>query len=451
MAFHGNSHWHPEDTIVAISSATGPALRGIVRLSGSRAFPIVEQLFSSEHPRRSNYLTPGFLKLAELHSPLPADLYCWAKPNTYTGQDLVELHTIGSVPLLERLVAELLRLGARMAQPGEFTLRAFLAGKKDLTQAEAVLGIIEANTTDDLQASLEQLAGGVSQPLAKLRDDLLNLLADVEAGLDFVEEDIQFVSDSDLLTRLSAGLAHLINLRRQLDTRTVSGRALRVAIVGRPNAGKSSLFNALLGREAAIISEQAGTTRDYLTVPVEWSGLSVELIDTAGWQDITDTIEEQAQRLGRQEASRADVLLWCVPAAEEIPKFDELQWSGIRGVQLLRTKSDQLASGGSQSPETWFCSVHAPESMVQLRMQIIQHLQELSKPSLAPSQSRCRGHVEQAMQALRRAHAHVLEQDPAELLALAIREAIEQLGQLTGAVYTNDLLDRIFSRFCIGK
>jgi tRNA modification GTPase len=448
MAFHGNTNWHPEDTIVAISSAPGPGLRGIIRLSGAKTFPLIEQIFTSKTPRNPNHVTPGFVKLLNMHSSLPLDLYTWEKPNTYTGQDLAELHTIGSAPLLESLLSELIRLGARLAQPGEFTLRAFLAGKKDLTRAEAVLGVIEAKTKDDLQASLAQLAGGVSLPLAALREDLLNLLADVEAALDFVEEDIQFISESSLLNRLAAGIAHLVNLRRQLDTRTVSGKAPRVAIVGRPNAGKSSLFNALLGKSAAIISEQAGTTRDYLTVSVNWSGLAIELIDTAGWQDATDTIEEQAQRLGRSEATRADVLLWCVPADEEIPALDALQWSGIHGVKLVRTKSDRMKNSPLQS---WSCTIHDSESVQKVRSQIVEMLQELQQPSLAPSQSRCRGHVEQALDSLRRAHAHVLGQDPPELLALAIREAIEQIGQLTGAVYTNDLLDRIFSRFCIGK
>lgn len=446
MAFHGDTQWHPEDTIVAISSAPAPAKRGIVRLSGNRLFPLIDQLFTSEQPLQPGYLTPGLLRLPDLHSPLPADLYCWQQPNSYTGQDLIEVHTIGSAPLLERLVAECLRLGARLARPGEFTLRAFLAGKKDLTQAEAVLGVIEAHSPEDLQASLAQLAGGVSTPLAQLRDDLFNLLADVEAGLDFVEEDIQFVDESELLKRISYALAHLQNLKRQLESRTVSGRPLRVALVGRPNAGKSSLFNALLDSDAAIISEQAGTTRDYLTRPTNWDGLTVELIDTAGWQEATDTIEEQSQRLGRTEASRADLLLWCVPADEEIPAYDAWQWASVPGVHRVRTKSDRTAV-----TVDWHCSINQPETVKHLRGQILEKLKELTRPSLSASQSRCRGHVEQAWHSLQRAHTHVLEQDPPELLALALREALQQFGQLTGAVYTNDLLDRIFSRFCIGK
>ncbi len=335
---------HPDDTIVALSSAPGPGLRAIVRVTGPKTQEVVQQVFlpsplagegpgvwgapSTPHPdpppqggrgeaispRRS--LTPGSVRLSGVQSPLPADLYFWPAPHTYTGQDLAELHTVSSPPLVERLVADLLAAGARAAGPGEFTLRAFLAGKKDLTRAEAVLAVIEAGTDADLKQALAQLAGGVSRPLERLREDLLNLLADVEAGLDFADEDIEFVDKAALLTRVGAGIAHLTNLRRQLDDRSVSGRPVRVAIVGNPNAGKSSLFNALAGVPAALVSDEAGTTRDYLTKTIDLGGVPVELIDTAGWQHAADTIAEQAQRLGREQAGRADVVLWCAPVGE---------------------------------------------------------------------------------------------------------------------------------------
>jgi tRNA modification GTPase len=237
-------------------------------------------------------------------------------PKSYTGQDCVEVHTVSSPPLVDLLITTLLDAGARAARPGEFTMRAFLAGKKDLTQAEAVLGVIEAGTDDELSQALAQLAGGMTQPLHKLRDDLLNLLADVEAGLDFTEEDIEFVGKRGLLLRLGAGLAHLTNLRKQLDNRAVSNRPFRVALVGEPNAGKSSLFNALAGKPVAIVSPIPGTTRDYVTRSVTIQGTSVELIDTAGRQRATGGIEQHAQRLGREQAEKADLVLECVVVTE---------------------------------------------------------------------------------------------------------------------------------------
>lgn len=442
---------HPEDTIVAVSSASGPGARAIVRVSGPNAVGVVTSLFTSTVARRltdsTRHVTPGQLRLTGVHSPLPADGYFFRGPRSYTGQDLIELHTISSPPLVEQLVADLLAAGARPAQPGEFTLRAFLGGKKDLTRAEAVLAVIEAGSDDELKQALAQLSGGLARPMDALRDDLLSLLADVEAGLDFVDEDIEFVGKPEQLTRIAAGLAQLTNLRRQLDARTVSGRAVRVALVGAPNAGKSSLFNALVGTGGvALVSSVAGTTRDYLTKQIDLDGVPVELIDTAGWQDATDGIEEQAQRLGREQSRQADVVLWCVPADEAMPEPPAF---GGAAVIVVRTKAD-LATHPPSADEVR-ASVVTPDGTATLRERLAEVVKSLSRSALAPSQSRCRHHVEAAVDSLRRAHGHVLNDDPQELLALELRTALDQLGAMVGAVYTNDLLDRIFSRFCIGK
>src|SRR5262245_4956143 len=232
------------DTIVTLTSAAGPGARAIVRLSGADALRIAATVFSPADalfpPRRRRF--EGHLRLPGVASPLPADLYSWPAPGSYTGQELVELHTLSSPPLVEALVAQLLQGGARAAQAGEFTLRAFLAGKLDLPRAEAVLGIIEAGSRDELRQALTQYGGGVTRPLDGLRADLLDLLAEVEAGLDFAEEDLHFVGPEELLNRLAKGLALLTLAQRQLDQRAVAGRPFRAVLVGKPNAGKSSLF-----------------------------------------------------------------------------------------------------------------------------------------------------------------------------------------------------------------
>src|SRR5262245_55327773 len=307
---------HLEDTIVALATAPGPGLRAIVRLSGPKALDVAAKDFLGEAPARERRIFSGHLRLAEIHSPLPADLLVFPGPDSYTGQDVVEIHTISSPPLVDRLIARLLAGGARAAQPGEFTMRAFLAGKLDLPRAEAVLGVIEASGRDELRQALAQLAGGVTQPLQGLREDLLNLLADVEAGLDVADEDIHFVTESDLLKRIAKGLALLTNLKRQLERRTVAGAIFRVVLAGRPNAGKSSLFNALAAEPAALVSPKPGTTRDYLIRRLPLSGVTVELVDTAGRQQATDTLDEQAQTLGRTQAEQADLVLLCIEAGK---------------------------------------------------------------------------------------------------------------------------------------
>ena len=283
---------HPDDTIVALSSAPGSGPRAIIRLTGPTVLSILEPLFTLRSPssheawkRGVRQRFSGELHLRDFAQAIPSTVYFWPAPKTYTGQDLAEIHLLSSPPVVQAVIAECLSLGARAAGPGEFTLRAFLAGKKDLPQAEAVLAVIEARDEADLQSALTQLAGGVSQPLTQLRHDLLNLLADVEAGLDFVEEDIQFISQDELLTRIAAGMAHLTNLRRQLQQRAHVDQRFRVVLVGEPNAGKSSLFNALLGQDSALVSPVAGTTRDYLAAELVVADIPVELIDTAGWQE----------------------------------------------------------------------------------------------------------------------------------------------------------------------
>jgi len=429
---------HLGDTIVALSSAPGPGARAIVRLSGKNAAGIVSKVFVGEMPAPRSFAS-GTLALSGIEARLPADLYFFRGPHTYTGEDLAEIHTISAPPLVERLLADLLVAGARAAQPGEFTMRAFLAGKKDLPRAEAVLAVIDAADDADLQAALAQLAGGVSEPLAKLRDDLLNLLADVEAALDFADEDLEFVSNADTILRIGAGIAHLMNLKRQLDDRGLSRRPMRVALAGEPNAGKSSLFNALVGSDAAIVSERAGTTRDYLAHALEVDGHAIELIDTAGRQTAADTIEAQAQSLGGEQAERADLVLVCVPVGSAPPV------AVPRNGALLRTKADLGTVTGLS------VSVRSPDGLAPLLAFLRERAAVFARPALAPSQSRCRHHIDAAVADLRAAHKHAVFGDPPELLALALRQALDQIGEMAGAVYTNDLLDRIFSRFCIGK
>ena len=440
---------HPEDTIVALATAPGPGARAVIRLSGPKAFDVLFAVCGQQFTRRG--IHPAELRLPGVHSGLPADVLAMPGPGSYTGQDSAEIHTISSPPLIDLLLGSLQDGGARAARPGEFTMRAFLAGKKDLTQAEAVLAVIHAGNTEELDSALAQLAGGVKLPLQALREDLLNLLADVEAGLDFTDEHIEFVDQKQILLRVGAGMAHLTNLRKQLDARALSDRAFRVALVGEPNAGKSSLFNSLAGEATAIVSPVAGTTRDYLTRVIRVDGVTIELIDTAGWQESVTVIEEQAQSLGHEQTRQADLVVWCVEAVRWVTSPEHARvppaLKALHPPLLVLTKAD-LIDESFDHPAT---SVITKMGLDDLKSRLARSAREARPPSLASSLSRCRHHVEKAIGHLRAAHHIVLFEEPAELLALELRLALEQIGEMVGAVYTDDLLDRIFSRFCIGK
>ena len=394
----------PQDTIVAVSSAPGPGARAIVRLSGPAAFQVAHKVF---HPDNripaGRRLQEGEVRLSGLSAPLPADLYFWLAPRTYTGQDVAELHTLSCPPLVDVVVAGLLGAGARAAQAGEFTLRAFLAGKVDLPRAEAILGVIEAGTRDELREALGQMAGGVSQPLRALRADLLDLLADVEAGLDFAEEDISFIEQENLLKRLGKALAHVTLLRKQFAHRALGDRPFRVILVGPPNAGKSSLFNALTKAPAALVSAEAGTTRDYLVRRMDLDGVTIELVDTAGWRAPADTVEEQAQGLGREQVQQADLLLLCVDS--EAPAH---QAEGGVAVLQVRTKVDLVGNApaleGHAKPQAAGVATSSVTGagLDGLRAMLAERAWSHRRPALAPSLSRCRHHVESCLDHLRR-------------------------------------------------
>ena len=428
-----------DDIIVAVSSAVGPAPRGIVRLSGPGSIDLLSARFRSDTSARPRSIQPGLLTVTGFTTAVPFEFYSFRAPRSATGQDTVELHTIGSPPVIDAIVADFLHAGARAAEPGEFTLRGFLAGKKNLPQAEAVLAVIHATSETDLKQALRQLAGGLTEPMAMIREDLLNLVADTEAALDFADEDLEFVSQPETILRIAKALAHVTNVRRQLQQRTLTNRAIRIVLVGEPNAGKSSLFNALLGEDRAIVSDLAGTTRDVVSASLDLDGHPVELLDTAGWQQAKSIIEVQAQEHSRHASETAQMVLHCTTEA------DSELLSPATDVLKVMTKVDE------ENEDPLKVSIQRPESIEHFKTVLRARATELAQPAMAPSHVRCQHHVDEAITHLRAAHLQAVNGDPPELLALSLRAALDALGAMTGAIYTNDLLDRIFSRFCIGK
>lgn len=386
------------------------------------------------------------------------NVYLWPGRRSYTRQPSAELHTLGSMPVVEALVDAACRAGARLAAPGEFTLRALLAGRIDLVQAEAVLGVIDAPGDAALRAALGQLAGGLSAPIGGVRDELINLLAELEAGLDFVdEEDIRFIEPGELAERLADARAEVGAIAAQATTRGRRGAVPRVAIVGPPNAGKSSLLNALgerwgtdNGGRAAIVSPEPGATRDSVAVELEAGGVRFVLVDTAGRDEAfaRSALESAAEDRSARDARDADLRVVCRPVdgpLQSIPAAD--------GDLLIATKCD-LAGQRRQQGEETRTSSHTGEGLEELKSRIVAALdsgiENAGAGLVAETAERCRQLLADAASSLDRAAA-VAAGDHHELVALELRSALDHLGQVTGAVVTDDLLDRIFSKFCIGK
>jgi tRNA modification GTPase len=457
--------YQTDDTIAAIASAPGGAVRGIVRLSGPAVISILETCFRplGDQPLdaiRSATVLSGTIGLPGIGgNGLSADVYFWPNERSYTRQRVAEIHTIGSPPLLSALLETLCAAGVRAAEPGEFTLRAFLAGRLDLTQAEAVLGIIDARGEQEFQNALAQLAGGLARPLNELRDSLLDLLAQLEAGLDFVEEDIQFITPQQVANELNRAADAVARLAAQLAERAHSNELARVALVGWPNVGKSSLFNALSRPSAALVGDEPGTTRDYLTATLDLGPIGCQLIDTAGAEPDRheggdDFVALAAQRLAAIQSSRCDVRVLCLDSGRPLNDWEqgELAASPLVAQLVVLTKCDvpcRVTLPCNAIPTSAAKGFGLEAVRQSLREAIVGVPRNESAANLTAE--RCAESIRAAGDSLSRASSLNRFGGGEELMAAEIRTALAELGRVVGAVYTDDILDRIFSRFCIGK
>lgn len=476
-----------DDTIAAIASPTGSGQRGIVRISGPNTASIVENCFrfDGQQSRQVFQSADGakrFTGNVDLNNQLrlPGSLVYWPDHRSYTRQPSAEFHTLGSGPLLEMAIQRICESGARLAQPGEFTLRAFLSGRMDLTQAEAVLAVIDAESTKKLSVALDQLSGGLTGPLADTKVSLMNVLAELEAGLDFVEEDIEFIASSQIISALSDAKDQVVAIENQIQKRGVDDQSFKVVLSGLPNAGKSSLFNALLGTERAIVSDLSGTTTDFVTCNGEMEGVQIQLVDTAGLETTPDdvsqsTIMTSAQNKRHAELESAQLILVCVSPDDDSYRWaiDQIQTLHRDGVEFLvvLTKSDLSASlahdeekrislqslvtatTGSQRKLIGLSS-HTGENLDRLKFEISTITIGASTGENAVVSStliRTRESLRSASTSIAGALEAAQAEFGQEIVAAEIRQALDALGQIVGTVYNDDVLDLVFGRFCIGK
>lgn len=435
------------DPICAIATPPGRGGVGIVRISGDSIEAIAIALIGQlPAPRHASLTTVRDVDGRPIDRGIA--LY-FPAPNSFTGEHVLELQLHGSPVVLEMVLAAAVSAGARRAGPGEFSQRAFLNDKLDLAQAEAIADLIAATSAQSARAARRSLEGRLSSQVRALTEAITGLRVYVEAALDFPDEDIDFLADGDVAGRLAA----LVEQSRALADQARAGRlltdGLHIAIVGRPNAGKSSLFNALVKRDAAIVTDQPGTTRDVVRETVHLAGVPATLADTAGLRDTEDVIEREGVRRARAELERADLVLWVVDATDPTPAH-----APETSVPVIRidNKIDRNDARPSADPDAIALSALTGQGLDALDREVAKRF-GLGVETGGDFSARQR-HVEQierTLEHLDRAGEVLAHEHAGELVAEELRQAADALGEITGKLHSDELLGRIFSSFCIGK
>ncbi len=468
-----------DDTIVAIATPAGRGGIGVVRLAGPDARRIAAPMLRLKHE-----LEPGRAVFGELIEPgnehvgtaapgCPDErsssvsdridevvVTYFAKPHSYTTDDIIEISAHGSPVVLRHIVQLCVAAGARLAEPGEFTMRAFLNGRIDLTQAEAVRDLIDSQTLYQAKVAAQQLEGSLSRRLQPIKQKLVDLIAILEAGIDFAEDDVSVMPDAAILEHIAVIRAPLEQMRASFAYGKIVHEGLTLAIVGRPNVGKSSLFNRLVERERAIVTATPGTTRDLVTETVSIGGIPVKLVDTAGIRKASDEVESIGIQKSKEALADADLVLVVLDSSQpENPEDAELlHLAENRPVIVVGNKSDLKRDGQWLVASGWFSTIHTSavtgEGIAALRAEILRYITG-DNASQAESgfltNVRHEGLIKDSLAALDAAKNAVAGKVPHEMLLMDLYNALRPLDAITGATTTDDILNLIFSTFCIGK
>jgi tRNA modification GTPase len=459
-----------KDTIVALATPTGRSGIGVVRLSGPDSLAIIAKFLSD-----GNFSpVPRFCRLGKLHEPETRDLIDEAiityfkAPHSFTGEDIVEISCHGSPLVLRRVVDACLRLGARLAEAGEYTLRAVANGRIDLTEAEAIRDLINAQTTASARQAIRQLRGEFSHELQPVKDELLNVIVVLESALEFVEDDLPDLQVQSLVRRLRSISAELRNLASTFKAGRLIREGLKVVIVGRPNVGKSSLFNALLGTDRAIVTEIAGTTRDQLHERLTIGDIPISLIDTAGLRHTEDTVESIGVDRSRRSMADADIVIVVFDAAEPVNDEDLQILSDVSELEhlvvfnkidlvetsvLSRRVKDFVRQSGKPRQSLVNISALTGSGLSELEAAIIRPFSDQSGSNdgflVTDARhhdllTRSSGEIEHSIDLMEKGSSE-------EIVLIGLHNAMRYLGEITGETTTEDMLTRIFSTFCIGK
>ena len=451
------------DTIVAISTPPGEGALGVVRLSGHDAISIADKIFAGKKLAEQPTHTLHFGKIIDsrkIIDEVVASIY--KGPKSYTGENIIELSCHGSDYILEQVINLCMQHGARMAKPGEFTLRAFLKGKIDLTQAEAVADLIASQSGSAHKAAMHNLRGGFSEDLKQMREQLIMFSALIELELDFSEEDVEFADRTrfyaliDTLTNATEQLVHSFKLGNVIKN------GVKVAIIGRPNAGKSTLLNALLNEDRAIVSEIAGTTRDTIEEALNINGILFRLIDTAGIREHSqDTIELIGIERSMEAMKKADIVVYLFDVQSTLPADLEVQQAlfATAGSQYIMVGNKvDAAENKTQlfdgiTPQPLFISAKQKENITDLKQALYDTVAEgiIKQEGTIITNARHYGTLLEVLKALHDIKAGLDNNISGDLISLDIRTCLHYLGEITGEITTEVKLDYIFCKFCIGK
>ncbi|MDQ7947392.1 MAG: tRNA uridine-5-carboxymethylaminomethyl(34) synthesis GTPase MnmE [Pedobacter sp.] len=448
------------DTIIALSTPPGSGAIGVVRLSGTEAISLVNEVFTGKDlsVQQSHTLHFGLIKDGGVViDEVVVGLYI--APKSYTKENVVEISCHGSNYIIQQLINLLIKKGARAAKPGEFTLRAFLNGAFDLSQAEAVADLIASDSRASHDVAMQQMRGGFSNELKGLREQLIHFASMIELELDFAEEDVEFANRGELRNLITRLLSHISLLISSFEVGNVLKNGVPIVIAGKPNVGKSTLLNALLNEERAIVSDIAGTTRDTIEDELNINGIIFRFIDTAGIRESADIIEAKGVERTLERMKQAKLIIYMADAAQSpaelTQQLADLEKLGIPYLALVN-KADLLTAGQRQafaSHDVLFLSAKEKIGVEELKTSLLEkvNLHHINTSETLVSNIRHVEALKNTETALHKVLDNIDNPVTSDFLAMDIKQALHYLGEITGTVTTDDLLENIFSKFCIGK
>lgn len=458
-----------DDTIAAIATAPGEAGIGIVRISGEKAIELIDKIFrSKDHKALSEYksrrITYGHIIDPKTEKVVDEVLVSYMKgPNTYTREDIVEINCHGGMIPVKTILELVLRVGARVAEPGEFTKRAFLNGRIDLAQAEAIMDLISAKTEKGFDVAMSQLEGSLSKNVAKVREKLLDMLAHVEVSIDFAEDDVDEVALDYLLNKSLEVESDIQKLLDTADTGKIIREGLSTVIVGKPNVGKSSLLNALVRESRAIVTDVPGTTRDIIEEHLNIKGIPLRLIDTAGIRDTEDIVEKIGVERSKELFNLADLIIVMLDASRELTEED------MRIIELIENKRALIIINKTDLQQKLNLDKveHIIHTKKVIKVSLVEEigLEEIedalaemvykggtkAKDSLLVTNARHKNALERALDSIIDGTKAIEQKLPLDFVEVDIKNSWKALGEITGDTVEEDIIDHIFKNFCIGK